>query len=138
MICDAITSSSAMALQSNTDLRLLNGLLPVSSVSDLFPAFNFSFINICCHTAILSVIWATASYILYFFLLKLTATQLNNTPPLILREGSLPCNTTAQNRSVSTARLIQQTSKNPIPLKSILATPCHLRVRMSCQQLLPS
>jgi hypothetical protein len=41
-----------MALESNTDIRLLNGLLPVSSVSDLLPAFSFASINICFHTAL--------------------------------------------------------------------------------------
>ena len=41
-----------MALQSNTDLRLRNGLLPVSSVVWLpFPICNFEFINICLYTA---------------------------------------------------------------------------------------
>jgi hypothetical protein len=37
-----------MALQSNVDLRLSNGLLPVSYVFFyLFPICNFAFINIC-------------------------------------------------------------------------------------------
>ena len=40
-----------MALQSNADLRLLIGLLPVSSVFDLsFHICNFAFINIYLHT----------------------------------------------------------------------------------------
>jgi len=33
MVMDLFSSSSQMALQSNADLRLLNGLAPVSSVA---------------------------------------------------------------------------------------------------------
>jgi hypothetical protein len=41
------SSSSYIALQSNANSYLLNGLLPVSSVvCPPFPVFNFAFINI--------------------------------------------------------------------------------------------
>jgi hypothetical protein len=40
-----------MALQSNADFRILNGLLQVSSVFDIyFLICNFAFINICLYT----------------------------------------------------------------------------------------
>ena len=70
MIRNAMTSSSSssMAVESNTDIRLRNGLLPVSSVSDPFPAFSFASINICFHTALPSVfLGGIKVYILYFF-----------------------------------------------------------------------
>jgi len=39
-----------MALQSNVDFCLINGLLPVSFVvRPLFPICNFAFISICYH-----------------------------------------------------------------------------------------
>ena len=50
-------SSSSIALQSNAYLRLLNALLPVSSVSwPLFPVLNFALINmfVHCHARIIN------------------------------------------------------------------------------------
>ena len=46
-----LPSSSQMALQSNADLCLLNGLLPVSSVfRPVFPVFNITSMNIGLYT----------------------------------------------------------------------------------------
>ena len=51
-----------MALLSNADLCLLNGLLPVSSVfRPLFPISNFSFVNICLYTITPSVFFLSSS-----------------------------------------------------------------------------
>jgi hypothetical protein len=48
-----------MALQSNIELRVLNGLRPVSSVSwHPFPVFNFADINNCLFTVPPSVFWS--------------------------------------------------------------------------------
>jgi hypothetical protein len=44
----------------NADPRLLDGLLQVCSVFDLYPVFNFAFINIYLYTVPPSVFWPSS------------------------------------------------------------------------------
>ena len=55
------SSSSQTAPQSNADFRLLDELLPVSSIyGPLFPVFNFASVNICLYTIPPSVFWSSS------------------------------------------------------------------------------